>query len=87
MPSDLAFRTLLLDLDDEMSDEERKRFVFLIGDDIPKRSRAEPLAEVFTILIDRGRISETDCSYLEMILDRMKLTKSAYKIARYSAGK
>jgi hypothetical protein len=87
MPSDLDFRFLLLELDDEMSDEERKRFVFLLGTDIPRRYRTEPLAEIFTILMDRGRISETDCTYLETILNKLKLTKLAYKIARYSAGK
>lgn len=87
MPSDLDFRFLLLELDDEMSDGERKRFVFLLGSDIPKRCRTEPLSEIFTILMDRGRISETDCTYLEKILETLKMTKLAYKIARYSAGK
>jgi hypothetical protein len=87
MPSDIAFRELLLDLDDEMSDEEHKRFIFLLGDDIPKRKRGEPLVEIFTILIDRGRISPTDCSYLVKMFERMKLFTVAYKIAQFEARK
>ncbi|CAF2119085.1 unnamed protein product [Rotaria magnacalcarata] len=84
MPSDVEFRQLLIDLDDEMSNDERKRFIFLLGNDIPKRKRDEPLVDIFTILIDRGRISETNCNYLVELLERTKLTTLAYKVARYS---
>ncbi|CAF3458063.1 unnamed protein product [Rotaria sp. Silwood1] len=83
MPSDIDFRELLINLDDEMSIEERKRFVFLLGDDIPRRKRDEPLVDIFTILIDRGRISRMNCNYLVEILTRMKLTALAYQVARF----
>ncbi|CAF2444552.1 unnamed protein product [Rotaria sp. Silwood2] len=83
MPSDMDFRQLLIDLEDEMSIEERKKFVFLLGDDIPKRKREDPLVEIFTILIDRGRISPTNCSYLVEVLERVKLTALAYNVARF----
>ncbi|CAF3773496.1 unnamed protein product [Rotaria socialis] len=84
MPSDVEFRRLLIDLDDEMSNDERKRFIFLLGNDIPKRKRDEPLVDIFTILIDRGRISESNCNYLVELLERTKLTALAYKVASYS---
>jgi hypothetical protein len=84
MSSDKDFRVLLLDVEDEMSIEERKKFIFLLGDDVPRRMRDEPLVEIFTILIDRGHISETNCSYLQKTFEQMKL---AYKIARFEAGR
>ncbi|CAF0763877.1 unnamed protein product [Rotaria sordida] len=83
MPSDFDFRELLISLDDDMSNEERKRFVFLLGDDIPKRKREDPLVDIFTILIDRGRISPTNCNYLVEILERLKLIALAYKVALF----
>jgi hypothetical protein len=87
MSSDKDFRVLLLEVEDEMSIEERKKFVFLLGDDVPRRMRDEPLVEIFTILIDRGHISERNCSYLQKKFEQMKLLKLAYKIARFEAGR
>jgi hypothetical protein len=87
MPSDLDFRELLINLEDEMSNEDRKKFVFMLGDDIPRRKRDEPLVEIFTILIDRGRISQTDCSYLLTIFDKIKLSTLAYTVARFVTRK
>lgn len=86
MPSDLAFRRLLLDLADAMSAEEHKRFLFLLGDDIPRRVKDDSLLDVFEALIERERISPGDCTYLETIFTRLKLNKLVYKIARYTAG-
>jgi len=87
MPSDFEFRKLLIDIADEMSNEERKSFVFLLGDDIPKRKRDDPLVEIFDILISAGRIEETDCSYLVKALEAAKLLALAYKVARFENRK
>jgi hypothetical protein len=87
MPSDVDLRGLIVDIIDEMSDRERKTFVFLLGDDIPKRKRDAELVEIFEILMDRGRISSMDCSYLMNMLDKMKLTTLAYKVALFETRK
>ena len=39
------------------------------------------------ILIDRQRISETNCTYLQEMFERLKLAKLAYKVARFEAGR
>ena len=85
--SDLEFRELLLDISDGMSEHEHKRFIFLLGDDIPRRVQDESPLSVFQALIERGRISADDCSYLEKAFNRLKLNKFVYKIARYTAGR
>lgn len=87
MAPNIEFRQLLIDLDDAMSDEDRKRFVFMLSDDIPKRKRNESLVEIFTILIDRGRISAQNCSYLVDMLGRAKLEELAYRVARFEMRK
>ncbi|CAF1008589.1 unnamed protein product [Adineta steineri] len=85
MPSDIEFRQLLLDVENDLTDEEHKRFVFLLGDDIPRRQRDAPLVVIFTTLIDLGRISERDCSYLMKIFEKLKLLTVAYRIAQFEA--
>lgn len=87
MPTDLAFRTLLIGLEDDMTVEERKKFVFLLGDDIPKRKREEPLVDILSILIDRELISPRNCSYLIKIFEVMKLTTLAYQFAHFETSK
>jgi hypothetical protein len=87
MPTDFEFRKLLLDVADEMANDERKNFVFLLGDDIPKRKRDEPLVDIFEILINAGCISESDCSYLVKMLEAAKLLTLAYKVARFDNRK
>ena len=87
MPSDIDLRGLIVEIIDEMSDKERKTFVFLLGEDIPKRYHDAELVEIFGILIERGRLSPTDCSYLMTIFDIMKLTTLAYKVARFETRK
>ena len=83
MPNDFEFRKLLIDVADRMSDASKKQFVFLLGDDIPERKKDEPLVEIFQILINVGRISDTDCSYLVQILQAIKLIDLAFLVARF----
>ena len=83
MPTDFEFRKLLLDIADKMTETAKREFVFLLGDDIPRRKQEEPLIEIFQILINVGRISETDCSYLIQILQAAKLTILAFEVARF----
>lgn len=87
MPTDFEFRKLLLEVADDMSNENRKKFVFLLGDDIPKRKQDEELFNIFEILINVGRISETDCSYLVDVLKAAKLFTVALKVARFDNRK
>lgn len=86
MPSDSEFRMLLLELEDDLSNDERKKFVFLLGEDIPRRKRDEPLVEIFNILIDRNKISQDNCTYLLRMFEALKLFTVAYKLAQFEAS-
>lgn len=83
MPTDFEFRRLLLNISNKMSDAAKRDFVFLLGDDIPRRKQDEPLVEIFETLINVGRISETDCTYLVHMLETAGLTTLAYQVARF----
>jgi hypothetical protein len=83
MPTDREFRKLLLDVANQMPVQSKEEFVFLLGDDIPERKKEEPLVKIFETLINAGRISETDCSYLVQMLESIKLTKLAFEVARF----
>ena len=87
MPSEREFRALLLAIEDDLSDEERKKFVFLLGDDVPRRIKDGPLVDIFTELINRGHISKSTCQYLVQIFESMKLLTVAYRIAQFEARK
>jgi hypothetical protein len=87
MPPNAGFLEFLLDLSDEMSPENTARLNFLVGSDVPKRQQGNPVIEIFTTLIERGRISETDCSYLQDIFTKAKLLELAYKVARFETRK
>ena len=83
MPVDFEFRKLLLDISNKMTDTAKREFVFILGDDIPRRKQDEPLVEIFQTLINVGRISETDCTYLVHTLEAARLTTLAYQVARF----
>ncbi|CAF1032799.1 unnamed protein product, partial [Adineta ricciae] len=85
MPSEREFRALLLAIEDDLSDEERKKFVFLLADDVPRRIKDGPLVDIFTELINRGHISKSHCGYLVKIFESMKLLTVAYRIAQFEA--
>lgn len=61
-------RAILVKLQDRLSDDDRKRLHFYLGDDIPRRIRDDPTLfgtlSLMQSLIDQNKINETDFTYL-----------------------
>lgn len=68
MGEQFDFRALLIKLQDCLSDNDRRRLHFIVGDTIPRHIRDDPsLAGTLTLLeslFDRAKISEQDFDYL-----------------------
>ena len=68
---DTALRSLLIDISDRLSDSDRTRLCFQIGDDVPQRIR-QPIAQdgrtpmdpLWEELINRQKISPDNVDYL-----------------------
>ena len=62
------FRASLLKIQDLLSDSDRQRLHFLLGDDVPRYLRDDKSVEgairVLESLIDKTIINEQDCHYL-----------------------
>ncbi|CAF1190545.1 unnamed protein product [Didymodactylos carnosus] len=61
-------RRLLLTITNDLSDEQKGNFLFLIGDDVPRSHKGQALTEVFDTLIVGHKVTWEDCSYL---IDKM----------------
>ena len=68
MNEQFDFRALLIKLQDCLSDNDRRRLHFIVGDTIPRHIRDDPtLSGTLTLLeslFDRAKISEQDFNYL-----------------------
>ena len=68
MDAEIRFRTLLLKLQDSLSDVDRQRLHFLIGSVIPRRLRDDPTINgtlnLLESLFDRGKITDQEFDFL-----------------------
>ena len=68
MDEQCHFRALLLKLQDHLSDADRRRLHFLVGDIIPRQIRDDPslngTLNLLETLFDQALINEQDFSYL-----------------------
>ena len=68
MDDKFGFRALLLKFQDCLSNDDRHRLHFLVGDIIPRHPRDDPsiggTLSTLESLFDRGKISEQDFDYL-----------------------
>ena len=68
MSGQLDFRALLLKIQDLLSDKDRHRLHFLIGNDVPKHLRDDlslgGTLHLLDALIDKAIINYQDCDYL-----------------------
>ena len=68
MDEQFDFRALLLKLQDCLSDNDRRRLHFLVGDMIPRQIRDDPTLggtlNLLESLFDQGRITTQDYGYL-----------------------
>ncbi|CAF4408126.1 unnamed protein product, partial [Rotaria sp. Silwood2] len=68
MSGEFDFRALLLKIQDRLSDNDRLRFLFLLGEDVPRYVRDDPpligALRALESLFDKAIINAQDCDYL-----------------------
>ena len=68
MTEQFDFRALLLKIQDLLSENDRHRLHFLLGEDVPKYLRDDPslngTLHVLESLFEKAIISDQDCDYL-----------------------
>ena len=84
MDADTRFRLILTEVDDELSDQDRKRLHFVIGNVIPKRLREHPTVadtvNLWETLFERGKISAEDFQFLIDTFDGIGCHRAAQKL-------
>jgi len=74
-------RAILLKLQDRLSDNDRKRLHFFLGNDVPRRIRDDPslsgTLSLMESLFDQDKISERDFSLLIDAFDQIQCTDAA----------
>ena len=74
----LHLRATLLKIQDRLSDDDRKRLHFFLGNDIPRRIRANPTLggtlSLLESLFDQDKINEDDLTYLIDAFDEIQCT-------------
>ena len=78
------FRALLLNIQDSLSDRDRKQLHFLLTDDIPRCLQTdgslETSLEVIQTLMDRTKISKSNVVYLIQALQKIERRDCAQKL-------
>jgi hypothetical protein len=74
-------RAVLLKLQDRLSDVDRRRLHFFLGNDVSRRFRDDPTLDdtisLIESLFDQNKINEQDLSLLINALDEIKCTDAA----------
>jgi hypothetical protein len=69
-------RAILLKLQDRLSDDDRKRLHFYLGNDVPRRIRDDPSLGgtlcLLESLFDQDKINEQDFDYLISAFDEIQ---------------
>lgn len=77
-------REVLLKIQELLSNEDRERLHFLLGNHVPKSYREDPslggTLRVLETLLDRGIINEEDCHYLIRALKNISCFEAAKKL-------
>ncbi|CAF4244698.1 unnamed protein product, partial [Adineta steineri] len=83
----LRFRTVLLNILDRLSVNERKKLSFLLGDDIERTIQDDPTIggtlNIFQQLFDRDKISNENFSYLIEAFQAIKCYKAATSLTKF----
>ncbi|CAF4025990.1 unnamed protein product, partial [Rotaria sordida] len=77
----LQFRSILLRLQERLSDNDRKRLHFFLGNDIPRRIRGDATLSgtlsLLESLLDQEKINEQDFTYLVKAFDEIQCIDAA----------
>ncbi|CAF3328775.1 unnamed protein product [Rotaria sp. Silwood2] len=88
MGGELDFRALLLKIQDLLSDNDRHRFLFLLGEDVPRYMRDDPslsgTLRVLESLFEKAIISDQDCDYLIKAFKKIHCNDAAKRLQGYS---
>jgi hypothetical protein len=78
-------RAIILKLQDRLSDNDRKRLHFFLGNDVPRRIRDDPTLggtlSLMESLFDQDKINEGDFTFLINAFDEIQCT-DAVKLLR-----
>ena len=84
-------RQVLLKIQDLLSNEDRERLHFLLGNHVPKQYREDPslggTLRVLETLLDREIINEADCHYLIKALKEISCFQAAKQLSDYQQKK
>ncbi|CAF3498173.1 unnamed protein product [Rotaria socialis] len=87
MSGQFDFRASLLKTQELLSDTDRHRLHFLLGDDIPKYLRDDPsltgTLRVLETLFDRSIINDQDCDYLIDAFSKIQCNDAAKRLQEY----
>lgn len=84
MSNEKDFRALLIKIQDLLSDNDRQRLHFLLGDDVPRYLRDDPsmggALQVLQSLIDKAIITDEDSRYLIEAFRKIHCDNAARKL-------
>ncbi|UJR33262.1 hypothetical protein I4U23_020717 [Adineta vaga] len=89
MPMDeqFDFRALLVKLQDCLSDNDRRRLHFIVGDTIPRQLRDDPTLggtlNLLETLFDQAKISEQDFNYLIQVFREIHCHEGVKRLKEY----
>ncbi|CAF1569770.1 unnamed protein product, partial [Rotaria sordida] len=83
----LQFRSILLRLQERLSDNDRKRLHFFLGNDIPRRIRGDATLSgtlsLLESLLDQEKINEQDFTYLVKAFDEIQCIDAANLLRKH----
>ncbi|CAF3852816.1 unnamed protein product [Rotaria sp. Silwood1] len=84
MSGEFDFRALLLKIQDLLSDNDRHRFLFLLGEDVPRYLRDDSslsgTLRVLESLFEKAIISDQDCAYLIKAFKKIHCNDAAKRL-------
>ncbi|UJR16632.1 hypothetical protein I4U23_003532 [Adineta vaga] len=87
MSGHFEFRELLLKIHDLLSDNDRQRLHFVLGDDVPRNLRDDlslgGTLRVLQALFDKAIINDQDCIYLIEALQKIRCFDAAKRLQEY----
>lgn len=89
--ADFRLRALLLDVEQHLNEDERRKLVFLIGcEDIPRRlldayskDTSQSMSDIWETLFDRRKITTNNVNYLIERLDKLKRADLVQMLKNY----
>ncbi|CAF3084203.1 unnamed protein product, partial [Rotaria sp. Silwood2] len=81
MSASFDFRAVLLKIQDLLSDNDRQRLHFLLGEDVPRHLRDDPsftgTLRVLESLFEKAIINDQDCDYLIEAFEKIQCHDAA----------